>query len=438
MDSRKKERTEKVYDDVYTLKAIHGQRTYRNKPQFLVSWLGYDLKSWEYSENIPKFITDFYIQSGQKEIDIPEPRIRHTKVSGKERYALLRWENCDASDQYVNVKDLLIEAIEGQEDIAKSICNTKKHLGRRFYSRNAGLMIAAWPCGVVPMVEELYGVESLSQVHGLLCDFLHTGKDMLTNLQTIFYDDACHLKPYAQKKERMEASEAAKHLGELEMCVDFFHIKNHVDKYCHENLNPYTKDHLKNINSSVCEQTFSWMNRFMQTKSMNRARYLFFFIYLLDRHNLRKEGRLHETHPRFKANEMLRDADANSNVLDFENKCQSEQTLEATKGAEGAETDVEGLTSDLMGMKIDQNTKTQEKPVLPCNEELEKKAKEFPCSECAIKTIKTAAGLKKHLFLIHKIDNEAHLRSYKCEKCGTSFKQKYNLTRHLKTTKCSK
>ena len=85
-------------------------------------------------------------------------------MSGKDRYALLRWENCDAADQYVNVKDLVID----EEDASQSSCNTKKHLGRRFYRRTAGLMIAAWPCGVVPMVEELYGVESLSQVHGLL------------------------------------------------------------------------------------------------------------------------------------------------------------------------------------------------------------------------------------------------------------------------------
>ena len=300
-------------------------------------------------------------------------------------------------------------------------------------------MIAAWPCGVVPMVEELYGVESLSQVHGLLCEFLDTGKDVLKDLKTIFYDDACHLIKYSQKQERMEVSDAAKRLGELEMFVDFFHIKNHIDPICHEKLNPYTQEHLKNINSSVCEQTFSWMNRFMQTKAMNRARYLFFFIYLLDRHNLHIEGRLHETHPKIKANDKVQKIpDANSNDVNFETKYQepenvkakgsTDQNISSSENGTKEPVDVNEVLETLKGMTIASQPETHGKP----------KQIDFPCPKCDIKPLKTQAGLKKHLLLAHEIDEDAHLKTHKCEVCGKSFKQKFTLTRHMKSKKCSK
>ena len=63
---------------------------------------------------------------------------------------------------------------------------------------------------------------------------------------------------------------------------------------------------------------------------------------------------------------------------------------------------------------------------------------QFSCSECAIATIKTKAGLKKHLLLMHKIDSEAHLKKFECEKCGKTFKQRNYLTKHNKHTNCAK
>ena len=427
-ESLNRKRQERIYEDIFNIEGIHGRKRHKNKTQYYISWLGYSEKTWEFSENIPKIYRDFYDKSGKKEIKIPEPRIRHVKNSGKDRYALLRWENYDADDEYVNVKDLILPDHDEQEEES---CNTKKHLGRRYYRRTAGLMVGAWPCGVVPFVEELYGSESLTQVHGHLCNFLDSGKEILDKLETIFYDDACHMWKFMTKKERMAYSEAATRLGKLEMMVDFFHIKNHTDKFCHENLNPYTiKEHLKDINSNICEQTFSWLNRFMQTKPMNRARHLWFFIYLLDRHNLKKEGRLDETHPRYQHIESDRTSDVNCNTTE-----ESEQTSVGLQ-PKGEQEESNNNAVGTMKQKITDYF-CQEKR-LNQDQKKPREKETFYCSECPISTIKTQAGLKKHLLLIHKIDSEAHLKKFECEKCGKMFKQKNYLTRHSKNTNCAK
>ena len=42
----------------------------------------------------------------------------------------------------------------------------------------------------------------------------------------------------------------------------------------------------QNVNTEVCEQLFSWLSRFApMTKHMNRWRFLFLILYLIDNHN---------------------------------------------------------------------------------------------------------------------------------------------------------
>ena len=167
-------------------------------------------------------------------------------------------------------------------------CKTKKSVSKRFYRRTAGIMIGASPCGVIPLFEELYGCESLHQVHGRLGEFLaHTN----SKIKTICYDDACHLVRYARNPKRAEYSEIAKRLSEMEYFVDKIHFLNHVDKFCQEFCNPYTESSgLKEVNTSICEQSFSWMNAFMQVKCMNLPRFFWFFLFNLNMHNLSEIG----------------------------------------------------------------------------------------------------------------------------------------------------
>ena len=43
---------------------------------------------------------------------------------------------------------------------------------------------------------------------------------------------------------------------------------------------------LQNVNTEVCEQVFSWLSKYACiTKHMNRWRFLFLILYILDNHN---------------------------------------------------------------------------------------------------------------------------------------------------------
>ena len=59
------------------------------------------------------------------------------------------------------------------------------------------------------------------------------------------YDDACHLKKYAQNPIRNELTEVAKRLNNITMVCDIFHFRNHVDSWCKKNCNPHTCSELE-------------------------------------------------------------------------------------------------------------------------------------------------------------------------------------------------
>ena len=43
---------------------------------------------------------------------------------------------------------------------------------------------------------------------------------------------------------------------------------------------------LQNVNTEVCKQVFSWLSKYaFITKHMNRWRFLFLILYILDNHN---------------------------------------------------------------------------------------------------------------------------------------------------------
>ena len=119
---------------------------------------------------------------------------------------------------------------------------------------------------------------------------------------------------------------------------------------------------------------------------MNRARHLWFFIYLLDRHNLKKEGRLDETHPRYQHIESVRTPDVNCNTTR-----ESEQTSTGlhSKGQQG-ESNNNAVGS--MKQKITDYF-CQEKP-LNQDQKKPREKETFYCSECPISTIKTQVDIR--------------------------------------------
>ena len=90
----------------------------------------------------------------------------------------------------------------------------------------------------------------------------------------------------------MGQNEVTEMFGKAHKAVDKFHFPGHVSKKCHETCDPYKMPCFDDINSPVCEQVFSRLNKFTQVKGMNESHFLFFFIYLLDLQNLSIEGRL--------------------------------------------------------------------------------------------------------------------------------------------------
>lgn len=150
-----------------------------------------------------------------------------------------------------------------------------------------------WPCGVIVNVAEMLSCESKSQVYGhvhstlelesmvdvgeysyllvhLIC--VYAEKQVVSNftswdiaqilqyirastfdlfLGTICYDDACHLLRYAQNKKRKDATDISKRISQMNIVVDKFHYRNHVDKWCQSNCNPYNWKDLEGVSKAT-------------------------------------------------------------------------------------------------------------------------------------------------------------------------------------------
>ena len=117
-------------------------------------------------------------------------------------------------------------------------------------------------------------------------------KKIRENLIEVCYDDACHLKKYCENEKRANVNEVTKFMAGVGKHVDKFHFPNHVDSWCHQNCNPQDVRHLDGVNTPICEQLFSAINKFTNAKSMNEANFFIFFIYVFDLHNLNIENKL--------------------------------------------------------------------------------------------------------------------------------------------------
>ena len=383
--TRQQVKTEKIEEDVFTVKSIQKKKSSKNGPLFLIQWQGYEVMTWEPEENIPGWIIKYFEKNGSA--DIPRPRIKSTKKVGSGLYYLLSWDKTDAPDYYVSENDFVISP----EEEAKMIsCNTKKSHGARFCKTSAGIMVGAYPCGTIPLFDELYGVESVSQVYGILTDWI--GETKPEHLSYILYDDACHLAPYGKEKSRASYSSATKTLSDLKFYVDKFHFKGHVSKTCHENYNPYSCKDLAKVNSQVCEQTFNFFNKFTQVKGMNHHRFRLFFVYMIDLHNLKISDKLHTTHPK---QLKLPPVDKNADLCSALNE----------------------LTITIDDEKEEEKKKTTTCPICGKN-------------DFGLKNPKS--GLNRHMKSAHKNEIQVPDGAIKCPQCPKICKNQSGLTRHQK------
>ena len=83
--------------------------------------------------------------------------------------------------------------------------------------------------------------------------------DFVFITEFICYDDACHLKKYAQNSVCRSITRTTQKMAEMEIIVDRFYFKNHVDHWCKEHCNPFNSDDLK-VSASTLVISFVSVN----------------------------------------------------------------------------------------------------------------------------------------------------------------------------------
>ena len=283
-------------DNIYVIESI-----IENKDDlWKIKWLGFPIEesTWEATSNIQPWILSYYGEDRSRlGKPLPEPTIKHVKKAGDEIYYYLSWGSENVKGNPWKGKSFFALAAEDGEIIDQldddKTCNTKKTKDKRDRRHIVGIMVETKPCGVVVLFDELFGSESLTQVYGMLVEYISRLPESGQNsLEHILYDDACHLKKFSENPKRANLNQYTKLIASIPKHVDSFHFKNHVDKWCHQHCNPKDVRDLDNINTESCEQTFKWVNRFSAVKSMNESRFFLFFTLVFDLHNLKKQGNL--------------------------------------------------------------------------------------------------------------------------------------------------
>ena len=140
-------------------------------------------------------------------------------------------------------------------------CSTHKEGKQRIkHSRRGGWLYACTSQGYILHLKEYVGAESLSQRYFFLAELVAQSPTM----EVVIHDDACHLRKFVER--RKNDSEAAARLAHprIRYIVDRMHSKGHVDPWCLENCvakAPGNEQYIADVNTSVCEQTFSRLGR---------------------------------------------------------------------------------------------------------------------------------------------------------------------------------
>lgn len=208
----------------------------------------------------------------------------------------------------------------------------------------------------------------------------------------------------------------------------------HKGKWCRLNANPQLempKVGMSHSNTPVCEQTFSWMNKFRNLKTMNEAHFKLFILYVIDLHNLKIEGKVdllaNPLNPR-RCQEILKLNQDNLlkslGNLDIQEKVQS-------PSSESEPSHEDQLLKNLGNLGIQDKVPTSE-PAPESIEDggfLELPNGDLTCNFCA-GTFKRLGNMRNHL-------NSKHNKSYglRCSSCGKEFQDARKLSRHLKSCK---
>ena len=172
-----------------------------------------------------------------------------------------------------------------RKELEALACNTFKEQ----HSTSAGILALVSSCGLFLAAKEIFGSESLTQVHLFLFEafFVHGLKDSAP--QVFAYDDACHLLKFL--KNRVEKSIFAHWLlkvMKIWIVCDRFHFPNHKDPWCKKHVDPAKckAPAFSKANTQAAEQAFSWLAGAKHLfRHMNEARFFFQMLRMMHLRN---------------------------------------------------------------------------------------------------------------------------------------------------------
>ncbi|KZO91274.1 hypothetical protein CALVIDRAFT_489335 [Calocera viscosa TUFC12733] len=144
------------------------------------------------------------------------------------------------------------------------------------------------PCGIILARGTFYGSESLSGVVAFLQSVFPTAKSLPS---VLFYDNNCSLHRYVADRPPLQ-----NYFKDTALVVDIFHFKSKHsanDMYCSLHCNAMAFPQLFDaeqktwtFNSSACEQTNAWLNRFQPiVREMLPVQYEFFLDEVIKERN---------------------------------------------------------------------------------------------------------------------------------------------------------
>ena len=156
-------------DEVYIVESIMEIKG----TEVLVKWVGFPDPTWENENGIPKFIRNYYENNPAKLGKVlPNPKIKHSKAIGDTVIHKLSWGDEPGAEW---MSDDFFKLLDEKGEITESTlssCNTRKSRDKRQNVHSVGVFTGAYPCGIIVLGDELYGSESISQVYGILTDWL--------------------------------------------------------------------------------------------------------------------------------------------------------------------------------------------------------------------------------------------------------------------------
>ena len=300
----------------------HARCIKAGRAQYLVKWAGWpsDANSWECACDISGELIEPYLdaQAERAAASVEGPPAKRTRAAKKKHVG------ADAAKLASMVKgDFKID--DSEKKALKFKCGSPSHYrslpschvaaphkryAPRAISRHAGVcayrrcqtlkeeqysekkrttagglfMVSA--CGLFIGVRELYGSESLTQVHLFLLELFAKHEVPLPTV--LAYDDACHLLKFLKGAKRCSSRFTAWLLAKVKFVVDRFHWPNHKDeKFCALNVNPKKCAELgPSTNTEAAEESFAWLARSKHLfRTMNESRYIFVQLRLMELRN---------------------------------------------------------------------------------------------------------------------------------------------------------